>query len=147
MMPQMTADVLMEQLTNHVSKWQPCGRTLQDVKPLHHIQANPLLLAQHKAVRSSRASKKKQTTITLSFFRNWGISLPLAAPNTMAKHLWIKKLKTTTPPPFVSKIVVAPKTCNIGWVNVILCPVHSDHLNKLQYHLIPQMVPKLQTLL
>lgn len=87
MMPQMTADVLMEQLTNHVSKWQPCGRTLQDVKPLHHIQANPPLLAQHKAVRSSRASKKKQI-ISLKIFRKWGISLPLAAPNTMAKKMY-----------------------------------------------------------
>lgn len=85
MMPQMTVDVLMEQLTNHVSKRQHCGQTLQDVKSFHQIQANLLLPAQHKSVRSSRASKRKLTTITLSIFRNWGISLPLATPNRMAK--------------------------------------------------------------
>lgn len=71
MMPQMTADILMEQLTNRVSEWQHCGQTLQDVKSFHHIQANLLLPAQHKSAMSSRASKKKlTTTITMSIFRN-----------------------------------------------------------------------------
>ncbi|RXN22547.1 mucin-2-like isoform X2 [Labeo rohita] len=50
-MPEMTADVPMEQLTSHVRKWQHSGLTPQNVKPLQHNQANLFLPAQHKFVR------------------------------------------------------------------------------------------------